>query len=299
MHFKGTHTALVMPFKNGKIDYENLEKLIDFQHKNGVDGIILHGTTGEAPTVLDEEFVESSDFVLKNWANKMSITIGVSKISTAEVLKTIDSIKTKPHAFLITPPAYVKPTQDGIFYHFEAIANHTNTPIILYNVPGRTISDILPKTMLKLVEKFEHIVGMKDATGSLSRMSEEQFALWNVKHGLKRNFAMLTGDDQTTPHFVLSGGDGVISVVSNCLPGETSQMVKLLRDGKRSEAFEIYFKMFNLIRLLFVEANPMPIKYVMHKMGFCNLEYRLPMCRPSEVLLKEIDDELKILGLVQ
>jgi 4-hydroxy-tetrahydrodipicolinate synthase len=284
-----------MPFKNGEIDYESLEKIIDFQHKNGVDGIILHGTTGEAPAIKREEFIESSELILKNWATKLNITIGVSKLATDDVLQTIDLLKTKPHNFLITPPAYSKPTQDGIFYHFEAIAKHTNVPIVLYNVPGRTISDIMPKTLEKLVNQFANIVGIKDATGSLARMSEEQFVLRNTQ----RNFAMLTGDDQTTPHFILSGGDGVISVISNCLPKEMVQMVKFLREGKKQEAFKIYFKMFNLIRLIFVESNPIPIKYVMHKMGYCELEYRLPMCKPSASLMAEIDNELKVLNLLK
>lgn len=284
-----------MPFANGKIDYTSLEKLIDFQYKNGVDGIVLHGTTGEAPMMTQNEFVESCEFVLKNWKEKFNITIGVGKISTAEVLKTIESLKTKPHNLLVTPPAYLKPTQEGIFQHFESIAKNTELPIILYNVPGRTVSDILPKTIVKLVEKFNNIVGIKDATGSFARMSEEQFELRNLQH----SFSFLTGDDQTTPHFILSGGDGVISVVSNCMPKETVQMVKLLREGKRNEAFAMYFKMFNLIRLLFAEGNPIPIKYVMHKMGFCNLEYRLPMCRPSENLTQEIECELNILELTK
>lgn len=295
MQLSGVHTALIMPFKDGKIDYRNLEKLIESQHKSGIDGIVIHGTTGEAPTITDSEFAESCKFVLENWRSKLFITIGVSKNSTAEVLRKIDLLKDAPGAFLITPPAYSKPSQEGIFGHFEAICKHTNIPIILYNVPGRTISDIMPATLSKLVCSFNNIIAIKDATGSLARMSEEQYALHNVN----KTIALLTGDDQTIPHFLLSGGNGVISVVSNCVPTEVKQMVNFLLNNKRNDAFAIYFKIFNLTRLLFTESNPMPAKYAMHKMGFCDLEYRLPMCKPSTNLMAEIDAELKILGLIK
>lgn len=295
IRLSGVHTALIMPFKDNKIDYHQLEKLVEFQYQNSIDGIVVHGTTGEAPTMTDSEFVESCNFILQNWQKKLHITIGVSKNSTADVLRKIDLLQHAPDALLITPPAYSKPTQEGILRHFEAICKHTKIPVILYNVPGRTVSDIMPQTFANLVSGFDNIVAIKDATGSLARMSEEQYVLRNIK----RPFAMITGDDQITPHFMLSGGDGVISVISNCLPRETKQMVTLLLACEKEKAYAIYFKMFNLIRLLFVESNPIPIKYIMYKMGFCDLEYRLPMCQPSTSLMADIDVELKVLNLIQ
>jgi 4-hydroxy-tetrahydrodipicolinate synthase len=289
------HTALIMPFKNGKIDYANLEKLISFQHENGVDGIILHGTTGEAPTITHEEFVESSHQVLEKWKGKLHITIGISQGSTAEVLHKQNSLKIQPNFFLVTPPAYSKPSQEGIFRHFQAISQNSKTPIILYNVPGRTISDVQPQTLLRIASSCKNVVAIKDATGSFTRFSDQQFAL----RDFPREFKFFTGDDQTTPHFLLSGGNGVVSVVSNIIPSEFKEIVELAGNGHLAECMPKYLKYFNLIRLLFVESSPMPVKYVMHKMGFCELEFRLPMCEPSSNLMNEIDAELVKLGLIK
>jgi 4-hydroxy-tetrahydrodipicolinate synthase len=291
---KGLHTAIIMPFANGKIDYKKLEDIILFQYNNGVDGIILHGTTGEAPTVTHEEFVESTNIILENWSQKLHITVGISQNSTADVLKKQDSLKKQPHAFLVTPPSYSKPTQEGIFLHFDALAKNTTTPIIVYNVPGRTISDVLPDTLKRIVDSCSNVIGIKDATGSFPRFSEEQFALKDSR----RNFSFLTGDDGTSIHFLLSGGNGIVSVVSNILPETVKKMINLVENNQRQEAFEVYFGIFNLIRLLFVESNPIPVKYAMYKMGFCNLEYRLPMCKPNKNLMQDIDVELKKLNLI-
>ncbi len=289
------HTAIIMPFKDGKIDYTNLEKLISFQYENGVDGVILHGTTGEAPTVTHEEFVESAHRVLKNWKGKIQITIGISQGSTAEVLVKQNALEVQPDFFLVTPPAYSKPSQEGIFRHFQTISTNSKTPIILYNVPGRTIADVQPQTLLRIATECKNIVAIKDATGSFARLSDEQFAFRNFSS----SFKFFTGDDQTTPHFVLSGGNGVVSVVSNIIPREFKTIVSLAESGDLKECMAKYLKYFNLIRLLFVESNPMPIKYAMHKLGFCELEYRLPICEPSATLMQEIDDELTNLGLLK
>lgn len=289
----GLHTAIVMPFLNGKIDYKNLEKIIDFQHKSGVDGIVLNGTTGEAPTITDNEFVESANYVLEKWADKLHITIGISSNSAADLVKKESVLQIKPHAFLVTPPSYSKPSQEGIYRHFEALAKNTDVPIIVYNVPSRTVSDVLPETLKKLTENFKNIVGIKDATGSFPRFVAEQFLL---KHN--KNFSFLTGDDPTSLHFLLSGGHGIVSVVSNIVPNLVKKMIDLTLQNKKDEAFDILFKLFNITRLMFVETNPMPVKYAMYRMGFCSLEYRLPMCEPSKNLCLEIDEELKKLNLI-
>ncbi len=295
LHTAQLHTALVMPFKDGKIDYTNLDKLISFQHENGVDGIVLHGTTGEAPAVTHEEFVESSHRILEKWKGKLQITIGISQGSTADVLHKQNSLQIQPDFFLVTPPAYSKPTQEGIFRHFEAISKNSKTPIILYNVPGRTIADVQPHTLLRIASACKNIVAIKDATGSFARFSDQQFAF----HNFESPFKFFTGDDQTTPHFILSGGNGVVSVVSNIIPREFKEIVELAGKGNLKDCMTKYMPYFNLIRLIFVESNPIPAKYVMHKMGFCELEYRLPMCEPSASLMKEIDAELANLGLVK
>lgn len=289
----GLHTAIIMPFRKGEIDYESLDKIISFQYKNGTDGIILHGTTGEAPTITIEEFVESSHYVLEKWADKLKITIGISQNSTADVLKKQEALKLQPHAFLVTPPSYSKPTQEGIFRHFEAVSKNTNTPVVVYNVPSRTVSDVLPETLKRIVENLKNVVSVKDATGSFIRLSQEQFALRDNK-----NFTFLTGDDGTALHFLLSGGHGIISVASNIIPGTVKKMIELVNQNRKEEAFEVYFQMFNLINLLFVETNPTPVKYAMHKMGFCDLEYRLPMCEPTAKLMQDIDTELKKLNII-
>jgi hypothetical protein len=177
----------------------------------------------------------------------------------------------------------------------EAISQNSKTPIILYNVPGRTISDVQHQTLLRIATECENVVAIKDATGSFSRFSDQQFAL----RDFPREFKFFTGDDQTTPHFLLSGGNGVVSVVSNIIPREFKEIVELAGNGHLAECMPKYLKYFNLIRLLFVESSPMPVKYVMHKMGFCELEFRLPMCEPSLSLMNEIDAELIKLDLIK
>ncbi len=290
---QGLYTAIITPFSNGKINCVHLDKIISFQYENGADGIILHGTTGEAPTITFDEFVESSHYVLEKWTDKLKVIIGISQNSTADILQKQDALKLQPYAFLVTPPAYSKPTQEGIYRHFEAVAKNTSVPIIVYNVPGRTVSDVMPETLQRIVENLPNIVAIKDATGSFIRFSQEQFAL--QQH---QNFSFLTGDDGTSLHFLLSGGHGVVSVVSNIIPKAVKKMIILAQENKRSEAFEVYFKIHHLINLLFVEANPMPVKYAMYKMGLCDLEYRLPMCEPSLKLTQEIDAELKKLDII-
>ncbi|MDA0617494.1 MAG: 4-hydroxy-tetrahydrodipicolinate synthase [Proteobacteria bacterium] len=289
----GLYTAIITPFSNGKIDYHQLDKIIAFQHENGADGIVLHGTTGEAPTITFDEFVESSHYVLEKWASKLKIIIGISQNSTADILQKQNALKLQPYAFLVTPPSYSKPTQEGIYRHFEAVAKNTSVPIIVYNVPGRTVADVLPETLQRIVETLPNIIAIKDATGSFVRFSQEQFAMKSHKF-----FFFLTGDDGTSLHFLLSGGHGIVSVVSNIVPSSVKKMITLAQANKKDEAFAVYFEMFNLINLLFVESNPMPVKYAMHKMGLCELEYRLPMCKPSSKLMQEIDAELKKLNII-
>ncbi len=289
------HTAIIMPFKDGKIDYTNLDRIIEFQYKNDIDGIILHGTTGESPTITHEEFIQSSEVVLQKWKGKLLITIGISQNSTSDVLLKQNSLKIQPDFFLVTPPSYSKPSQEGIFQHFKVIAHNSKVPILIYNVPSRTVADIQPQTLLRIASELPNIAGMKDATGSFARFSEEQYTFKNFR----KPFLFLTGDDQTTPHFLMSGGHGVISVLSNIIPKEVKIICNLSATQSVILAFEHYMPFFNLIRLLFTESNPMPVKYVMYKMGFCELEYRLPMCTPSVELMKEIDEELLILGLIK
>lgn len=290
---EGIHTAIITPFLNGKIDYQALEKMIDFQHQSGIDGVVLHGTTGEAPSMLEEEFIESSQYILEKWKEKLHVTIGISENSTDAVLKKQALFKIQPHAFLISPPSYSKPTQEGIFQHFAKIAENLSTPIILYNVPGRTVADVLPTTLQHLVKTYKNIVAIKDATGNFSRFANEQYLVKSFA-----NFSLLTGDDATFPHFLLCGGNGVVSVISNIAPKQIKEIYDLILQQRRTEAMELYFKFYTLIDLLFTETNPIPVKYAMHKMGFCHLEYRLPMCKPSENVRTAIHLELKKLNLI-
>ncbi|MFT4968136.1 MAG: 4-hydroxy-tetrahydrodipicolinate synthase [Candidatus Deianiraeaceae bacterium] len=291
----GVHTAIIMPFSSGKIDYDKLDQILTFQNNNGIDGIVLHGTTGESPTIMHEEFIESTNYVVKNWAERLHITVGVSNNSTDVVLKNCDRLTLQPHAFLVTPPSYSKPTQEGVFQHFKAIAQNTQVPIIAYNVPARTASDILPDTLLRMADELPNIVAIKDATSSFARLAQEQYLLRNIK----RDFSLLTGDDITALHFLLSGGNGIISVVSNIVPAIVLKMLNLSSHGSNvKEAYDVYFQIYNLINLLFIESNPMPVKYAMYRMGLCKLEYRLPMCDPSKELMYNIDKELERLHLI-
>jgi len=271
LELKGCFTAVITPFKNGGIDREALKKIVKFQLKGGVSGLVPCGSTGEAATLAPEEYLEVIKLTVEEAGGKMPVVPGVGTNSTA---KSVEMVKKAAalgiDGLLAVVPYYNKPTQDGMIAHFSEMARATRVPIILYNIPGRTGANMLPATVLALRKKFPNIVGIKEASGNLDQVSE-------IVNILDRDFAVMSGDDSLTLPMMSVGARGVISVVSNIAPAETAKMCDLFLKGKVKEAAQIHHKLFQLIKKLFIETNPIPVKYAASLLGFCSYELRLPL----------------------
>ncbi|MFN8770281.1 MAG: 4-hydroxy-tetrahydrodipicolinate synthase [Neisseriaceae bacterium] len=275
----GTITALVTPMKeDGSVDYESLESLVEFQIVNGVSGLVVLGSTGESLTLLMEEKFKIIDCVLNKNANRVKIIVGINLTNTSEAIicaKKINEISNVDYIMLLTP-YYVKPTQDGLYNHFAEIAKISNKPIILYNVPSRTSCDLHDKTTLRLANDFKNIVGLKDATGDIARLC------YLVKHK-PQEFMLFSGDDATSLAFMLCGGDGVISVVSNLVPREMSRMCHFAISGDKLLAIEANNEIIQLYEDMFIETNPIPIKWSLYHKGLIKTPcLRSPLTTLSE-----------------
>jgi 4-hydroxy-tetrahydrodipicolinate synthase len=273
--FTGTYTAIVTPFKNGKIDAAALERLIRLQIKAGVDGIVPVGTTGESPTVNYEEHIEVIALSVKFAASKIKVLAGTGGNSTTEaVYLTEHAEKVGADGSLQVAPYYNKPTQEGMFQHFRAVARSTRLPIVLYSIPGRCGVEIAIDTVKRLAEKCNTIIGIKEAGGNSDRVSQ-------LRAALGPRFEIMSGDDSLTLPFMAVGAQGVISVASNVIPRQVSQMVKAFAAGKTDAALKLHDKYYPLFKDLFVEANPGPVKAALAMMGKIEEEYRLPLVKLS------------------
>lgn len=269
--FTGTYTAIVTPFRNGKLDELALEKLILAQVKAGVDGIVPVGTTGESPTVNFEEHVHVINLSVRFAAKKIKVMAGTGANATEEAIwLTQQAERCGADGSLQVAPYYNKPTQEGLFQHFRAVAKATKLPIVLYSIPGRCGVEIGVETTVRLAKEFKNIVGMKEAGGSSDRVSQ-------LRAALGPKFVILSGDDSLTLPFMSVGAHGVVSVASNVIPREVSQMVKLFASGKTAAALKIHEKFYPLFKDLFIETNPIPVKTALAMMGQIAEEYRLPM----------------------
>jgi len=268
--FAGVTVALVTPFRNGDVDWNDLSKLVDWHVEQGTDGLVPCGTTGESPTLDHDEHEKVVAFVCERARGKLKILAGTGSNNTREAVRmTKAAKKAGANGSLQVGPYYNKPTQDGYFAHFCAIADATDLPIVLYNIPGRTGSNIAPETMAKLAEKCPTIVGVKEATGSLDQASQVA-ALTNL--------TILSGDDSLTLPLMSIGGKGVVSVVGNIVPRDMMAMVKAYASGRFAEALALHRKLFPLCRdMLSVATNPIPLKTAMKLLGRGNGELRLPM----------------------
>jgi 4-hydroxy-tetrahydrodipicolinate synthase len=286
---KGLYTALVTPFKEGKVDFSALEKLLDFQIKSAVQGIVVFGTTGEGATLSEEEKFEIAKFAINFVKGKVKIIAGTGGNNTlvsAELTAKISTLN--PDGFLVVSPFYNKATSEGLLLHFKEIAGKTELPIILYNVPGRTNMNISDDIIQKLHESQKNIIGLKDATGDLSRVP-------SVRSKVGKDFLLLSGEDATALAFNASGGDGVISVASNVAPKLCLELQNIsLSRNNLETAFEIQEKIFKISEVLFSEVNPIPVKYALYLMNFCLNEYRLPLCQPSENAKEKIKNILTL-----
>lgn len=289
--FKGCFTALVTPFKNGVVDEDALRRLVAFQLENGVAGLVPCGTTGESATLTHDEHNRVIDIVIESTAGKVPVIAGTGSNSTAEtIMLTRHAKEAGADAALLISPYYNKPTQEGLFEHYSAVARETDIPLILYNVPGRTALNIATDTVARL-SHIDSIVGIKEATGSLEQVTA-------VIEASSKGFNILSGDDFVTYPIIAIGGHGVISVTANIVPGEMSKMCELALAGKHDEARELHFKLQPLHRVMFLETNPIPVKTALSMMGMMAEEFRLPLVPMAKDTRADVEKALKGYGLI-
>ncbi len=284
----GTGVALITPFKSDfSVDVEGLKNVVNFNIENGIDYLVVLGTTAESATLSKEEKQLVIDTVISANNGRLPLVLGIGGNNTQEV---ISEMKTRDisafTAILSVSPFYNKPTQEGIYQHFAAIAKAAPLPIILYNVPGRTASNMLPETVIRLANDFEKIIAIKEAAGDIVQAMK-------LISGCPKDFLVISGDDMITLPMVLAGGAGVISVIGEGFPKEFSKMVRLGLDKKADEAYEIHYKIAPAIDYIFAEGNPAGIKAVFKSLGICGDTVRLPLVGVSDGLRAKIEDFVK------
>lgn len=286
-NLKTTFTALITPFLNQQVDYDSLENLIRFQIQNGIGGFVINGTTAESPTLETEEVQKIFKFTRNIVGSSFPLVMGTGSNSTLKTIK--ESVLAKElgaDAILVVVPYYNKPPQRGLVQHFTHVANNAHLPLLLYNVPGRTMTSLSIESVMEL-SKVKNIVGIKEASGNIPFASE-------IRHKCPKDFILLSGDDGTYIDFLNSGGDGIISVASHIIPKE---FVKWLENPKQAESFSKYK---NLIDLLFIEANPIPVKKALQFLGIIkSAELRLPLMEMESALSAKLKTELMRVGLIK
>lgn len=289
----GTYTAIVTPFRNGKVDEPAFERLVKLQVKGGVDGIVPVGTTGESPTLDYDEHIRVIELAVKASAGKVKIMAGTGGNSTKEaVFLTQEAERVGADASLQVAPYYNKPSQEGLFQHFKTVADATKLPIILYSIPGRCGIEIAVETVARLAKACRNIVGIKEAGGSCDRVSQ-------LRAALGPKFSIFSGDDSLTLPFMSVGADGVISVASNIIPKEVSHMVRAFAIGKPAVALKLHAKCYPAFKDLFIETNPVPIKAALAMKGLCAEEYRLPLVPMSAANRERLTATLKSCGILK
>jgi len=289
---KGCGTALVTPFlSNGKVDEKALAALVNWQIQEGIDFLVPCGTTGESPTLKHSEHLAIVDIVTKTAAGRVPILAGAGGNDTAKVIDLMAEVKTLGvDGILSVSPYYNKPTQEGIFQHYRALAESTDLPIIVYNVPGRTGSNILPDTLLRLAE-IPNIAGIKEASGDISQIGE-------ICTRAPEGFRIFSGDDSLTLPIIALGGHGIISVASNEAPGMMSKFAAACLAGHWEEARDWNRTLYPLMKINFVESSPIPVKAALSMMGKIEEVYRLPLCKISEGARSKVAAVLSSLGLI-
>ena len=273
--FKGSIVALATPMLgNGDVDYPALEALIDFHVREGTSAILIAGTTGESATLSSREHCDLLTRSYEIVNRRVPMLAGTGANSTAEAIELTEyAKKVGAEAALLVTPYYNKPTQKGLILHYRAIAEAVDIPMVLYNVPGRTACDMQADTVAELA-RVRNIVGIKESTGSMERLAD-------IKRQVGDDFALLTGEDASACDFILNGGHGAVSVTANVVPGKMALMCKLAREGNEAEARAADAEIADLHRLLFIESNPIPVKWALSQMGYGDLNLRLPMTELS------------------
>ncbi len=281
--FSGTGVALVTPFTpENKVDYKALENLVEFQIENNIDYLVVLGTTAETPTLSPEEQKEVIKKIIETNQGRLPVVLGVGGNNTAEVTKKVRKIDTDSvDAILSVTPYYNKPTQEGIYHHFKAIAEASPVPVILYNVPHRTGANILPETVVRLAEDFPNIIAIKEASGNMAQAME----LISKKPD---DFMVISGDDKLALPITLAGGSGVISVIGQAIPEVFSEVIGLGLYGDSREAYSLFYSIMDSIDLIFEEGNPAGIKSMLETLGICSRNVRLPLMNSSDELHQKI-----------
>jgi len=291
--FKGSLVALVTPFtKDNRVDDAALEKLVDFHVKNGSDGIVPCGTTGESATLDYEEHEHVIEVCVRAARKRTPVVAGTGSNSTQEAIDmSRKAKKLGADGLLLVSPYYNRPTQKGLYLHFKAIAEAVDLPIILYNIASRTGVNIEPETTARLVKDCKNIIGMKEASGSLDQMARTRLLCGE-------KLTMLSGDDSLTLPLMAIGGEGIISVVSNIIPRDVKAMVDAFVKGDIRKAQSLHYKMLPLVKAVFIETNPIPVKTAMGLMGLCEPGMRLPMCPMAEENLAKLKTAMEEYGLL-
>ncbi len=294
--FTGSMVAVVTPMQAGvrpdtELDYQALEKLLEFHIEQGTDAIVSVGTTGESATLTEKEHCAVIKEMVEIVNGRIPVIAGTGANSTIEAIAlTKCAKKVGADACLLVTPYYNKPTQEGLYQHYKAIAEAVDIPQILYNVPGRTACDMLPETVIRLAP-IENIIGVKEATADLTRVKQ-------IKGNVSDDFLLLSGDDETTKDFILEGGHGTISVTANVAPKAMHEMCALALKGDVQAATEIDKTLLGLHKELFVESNPIPVKWAVHKLGLIQAGIRLPMTWMSESAETELLNAMKQAGVI-
>ncbi len=291
--FTGAYTAIITPFdEKDRVDYDALEILIEMQIKGGIDGIIVCGTTGESPTLNHFEHSDVIRFVIDKARKRVKVIAGTGSNSTKEAIELSKNAELdEADALLLVNPYYNKPTQEGLYRHFKSISEAVHTPIILYNIKGRTGVNIETSTLIRLIKDCPNIIGVKEASGDINQIRE----VIAKKPGY---FTVLSGDDSITFDLMKSGGDGVISVASNIIPDKISKLVKLGLDKNFSDAQKLNEELTPLFKACFIETNPIPIKSMLAMKGLCKEVYRLPLCELLPENRMKVEQVLKDFKLI-
>ena len=291
--FRGTYTAIVTPFKDRALDEAALSRLVEWQIESGISGIVPVGTTGESPTLDHAEHTRVIELTVQTARGRCKVIGGTGSNSTDEAISlTTEAEKAGADAALLVAPYYNMPTQEGLFRHYQAIAARTKLPIILYSIPGRCGVEIGVDTVVRLARECPNIVSIKEAGGSVDRVSQHRAAL-------PAGFTILSGDDSLTLAFMSVGAEGVISVASNIIPREVVQMVQAFTEGRAAEARELHARFYALFRDLFIETSPIPIKTALGLAGRISAEFRLPLCEMTPANAAKLLATLRNLNLVK
>jgi len=291
--FQGSFVALVTPFRNGEVDEAKLRELVELHVANGTDGLIPCGTTGESPGLNHDEHRRVVEIVIETARGRIRVVAGTGSNSTAEATAlTKHAERAGAAGALVVNPYYNKPTQEGLYRHFRAVAESVAIPVLVYNIQSRTAVNVETDTMARLARDVRNIVGVKEASGSLDQMSQ-------VIAACGPDFSVLSGDDNITLPLLAIGGSGVVSVIANILPRETADLVHAALDGDWKRARDLHYRLFPLARAAFLETNPIPIKEAMAMAGMIEPEFRLPMCRMSVANREKLRAILKSYSLVK